>query len=554
MADADVCIVGSGPGGGPLAMKLAQAGFKVVLLERGRRYRREEYLHSHKQGWEVTTTAMQDDEARVGQGEYSWPESDVLGDEHPELRSVSNGKPINRLGKIGSVSVLRVLGLGGSTLHYQALAERLHPHAFKIHSRDGVGVDWPVDYDTLAPYYKEAESILGVSGPRHEAPLPAHPLSYATQWVKRASDSLGYAMEASNVAILSQPYQGRGPCKKTSGCVRGCPSGAKSSVDVTFIPAAEKTGNLRIEYHSHVYAVQTRPDGSADAVLYFDKDGKEQKQKAAVIVLSAGTAESSRLLLNSQTAQFPDGLANSSGWVGRGVMQSMSVIHGLLAEEPLGSYRGLAGDSILRDFMDSDPANDFARGYHMEVSQAGGDMLGPNSYAGRLAPRWGRKGKDWMRSNFGNYVGLVAAGEQLPNPDNRIQLCPVVKDRFGLPVSRIRLRFGENDINMMKGMRRRMLEFRGALPAHSVVEEIYAYDMAYGGPELRGGCRMGLDAAASVVNSFGQCHDVPNLFVMDASVFPSGGTGLPSLTIEALSLRAGDYIIKESRTGSLKAK
>ena len=305
---ADVCIIGSGSGGGVVAKELAEKGINVVVLEAGRRY---DPLRDY--------TAARSDWATARWGNEKFKVA--------ALNKVTFGiRGTHRPGEVH--------GVGGGTLRYLAYAVRMVPDDFHTYSSDGVGMDWPITYEELVPYYRKVELELRVSGkagdpwtPFVEPYLnPPFPFSYANKIIKRGCDKLGIRLWPTAMARLSRPFDGRPMCVQCGDCSGGCMSGAKSSIDVTYLSKAEATGKMTLRPECIATRIEINPQGKAKSVIYFDKSGVEHEQKADVIVVSAGAVQSSRLLLNSTSKLFPDGLANSSGLVGKYFMQHLPLL------------------------------------------------------------------------------------------------------------------------------------------------------------------------------------------------------------------------------------
>lgn len=318
---------------------------------------------------------------------------------------------------------------------------------------------------------------------------------------------------------------------------------AKSSTLVTYLPKAEATGNAEIRPECAVTRINTDSRGKASSVIYFDKNDKECELKAKVIIVSAGSIQSPRILLNSKSSSFSDGLANSSGLVGKYFMQHLSYGADAVFPDRLDSFRSYGGASTF-DFAKTDRKNGFARGYYLAIKTLN---RAPASLANRITG-WGLHHKKYMRDNFGHIAGLSTSGEMLPDKRNAVELDPEKVDHYGMPVPRLTLETYENDKLILKAMETKLRE----LFAAANVKEIISMDYRPGsdGHNL-GTCRMGSNADSSVLNSYCQSHDIPNLFVVDGSCFVTSGTSNPALTIMAIAKRSAEYIVEEGKKGNL---
>lgn len=525
----DACIIGSGAGGGVVAKELSEKGLSVVVLEAGKRLDPLRDYTSARHDWEL----MHD----VNKSLFTVP----------ALADHTIGNQTGRLYRPSEAH-----GVGGGTLRYLAYVPRLRPDDFRVYTDDGVAADWPITYDDLVPYYRKVELDLGVSGlagdpwtPQVDPyPNPPFPYSYANKIIKRGCDKLGVKLWPAPMARLSRYFDGRPKCIQCGQCETGCMSGAKSSTDVTYVVKAEATGKAEIRPRSLATEIRVDNRGKARSVVYFDENGTEHEQEARVIVVSAGSIQSPRLLLNSASGAFTNGLGNSSGLVGKNFMQHLGVASTAVFPERIDSYRGFFGGATSQDFARTQAGNSFARGWRNDLHSG---IQGPVEMI-RGKQLWGRQLKTYMRHNYGHVAGVLASGEQLPVESNRIELDPEVKDKYGLPVPRITLEFSENDKAMQVAMQQNIKDIYDA----SGARQIQNISILRGSsPHNLGTCRMGNDPASSVLNSFCQSHDVSNLFVVDGSCFVTGGTANPSLTIHAIAVRASEYIVAEGKKMNL---
>ncbi len=534
----DAVVIGSGAGGGPCAYGLSVRGRRVLLLEAGPRYDPYKDYHLHEDDWEIR--GFPDRE----RGVYTFGEGQPLREDLGRLRSRNRAHGLfNPSPRRRYLRYFNVKGVGGSTLRYQGEAHRLHPKAFRIKSIYGVGNDWPIGYGDLLPYYKTAERVIGVAGPdadpyhpgRVPLPLPPHRLSYASRIVEKACARMGLRLIPNRVAILSRGYDGRPSCNYCNGCSYGCPIKDKGSIDVTFIPKAEATGRCRVVEGAHVFRLDVRK-GRVREVLYYDREGKERAARARVFVVACGAVETPRLLLNS-------GIANSSGQVGKNFMETLLWHSTALHPMRLDSYRGIPIDSEVLDYLFPGAGLPFASGFRLFATS--GVALGPVNFALMYLRGWGKGFQREMERSFGHTLSVGGIGEFLPNRDTFVEIDDKVKDRYGIPVARIHAFLGENEIRLLEFMSTKCREILEASGADEIVEEISSYDL-FAATHVFGTCRMGKDPGTSVVDPSCRSHDIPNLFIADASVFPSSGGGSPpSLTISAIGLRVAEYISRE---------
>ncbi len=553
----DAVVVGSGAGGGFAAMALAEAGMRVLLLERGRRFDPRRDFPMNHPDWEIRPRAFTGTETSKGDASLVPDEGAPLDPRYAHLRSTDlPGGASSRRSRRSPFRYQRVFGLGGTTLHYQGEAHRFPDHAFRPASLYGFGVDWPISYADLAPYYDRAEQILGVAGdpanpfkpPRGPFPTPAHRLSYASQRVAMGAAKLGWSLLPNSLALPTRSVDGRPPCQRSGGCVQGCIFGAKSSVDLTALRRGERTGRLHVQTEARVIALELGQDGRVNEVIYRHANGLH-KVPARVVVLALGALETPRLLLANHSASHPNGIANSSGLVGRNLMETVFALLNVRLDERIDAYKGPPIDARIWNFCRPSREGDARSGYVLGVSGTGGGFHGPVSYAHRM-PGIGLAHKAAMRARFGTVLTLFGIAEQEPRVGNRLTLADS-KDPDGVPLVRVESALSEVDLRAVDAMLRRLKELASASGAAEVLQQITSYDMA-AATHLGGTCRMGADPAASVVDHFGRGHDVPNLFIADASVLPGQGAGdSPSLTIQALALRTADRITTLARRHDL---
>ncbi len=528
---ADVVIIGAGAGGGVIAKELGEAGLEVIVLEAGKRYRPYDDYPTHVNDFELRATGVL-----------------LANDAVRDRYTTPDAKPFN---------YSRVKAVGGSTLAYHAMNPRFHESDFRVRSEDGVADDWPLSYAELEPYYTSVEFELGVSGPdgadanpfepprSRPYPTPAHPLNAASRAIKRGADKLGLHLVREPLAIPTKDWNGRPACINAGACRLGCKISAKSSIDVTYIPKAERTGKVRIRSESVAREIAIGSDGRARGVIYFDPEGHEQEITGRAIVVAGNAVETARLLLLSKSRLFPDGLANTSGLVGRRFMEHLTAFAYGVFPERLDPWRGVPTGGIIQDFYATNPKNGFVRGYTISVEN---DNQWPLATANSI-PGWGFEHKARMKEIFGHGVGLATDGEQLPDERNQVALDPVVKDNYGLPVPLIINTRFQNELAMIDSISatlRGILEAAGAreIPIQSFTPGNSAHYL--------GTCRMGTDPKTSVVDPWCRTHDVPNLFIGDGSVFVTGAAVNPALTISALATRTAVGIIAAFRQGEFR--
>ncbi|MBY8974319.1 GMC family oxidoreductase [Rhodobacteraceae bacterium NNCM2] len=540
----DVVVIGSGAGGSAAAWALAKAGVDVLLLEAGPRY---DYLSDYRldrPDWEQTgfpekvPTATRQTFAPLQPLEERWQ----------DLRSwnVIRGAKVSGDRRSPRGGYKHVVGLGGTTLYFTGEYHRMNPAAMRMFSDYGVAADWPVGYDELEPFYTEVENLVGTSGlgsgpgRRRSGPYPCPPLpvSYASRALATGFDAMGLTFEPNPLAVLSVPYDDRPPCNFCGGCNRGCPRGDKGTADVTFLRHAEATGRCEIRTGAEVVRLERGRDDRIAQVIY-RQGGEEHAVSPTAVVVACGAVETPRLLLNSATG----GLANGSGQLGRNFMETLSWVTVGLHPDPIGSHRGHPSDSICWDFNHPNAVDGIVGGFRLSPATAESNMSGPINYAARVVGGFGLEHKRRMRESFGRAIGLGAFGESLPNARSLVDLDPEERDAHGMPKARIHSYLAEHDILRLEAMASTVRDVLGAAGISRRIEESGTYD-EFGSSHVFGTCRMGVDPATSVTDPWGQSHEIANLFIADASVFPSSGGGeSPSLTISALAIRTARRLI-----------
>lgn len=541
--DYDVLIIGSGAGGGSAAWALTQAGMRVLLLEAGPRFDPQHDYRLDRADWELRSFPVKAGSRR----RHTVAGMQALDPSYAHLRSWNKLHGASNTGdRRRPVGYSHVCGVGGSTLHFTGEAHRLHPRAMRMHSDFGVAADWPLDYAALEPWYEQAEDLIGVSGPagdrqrprRRGCPLPPHAPAYASARLIDAAQRVGVHFQPNHLVALSQPYDGRPGCNYCGQCRRGCPRDDKGSVDITFVRKAEATGRLTLRTGCAVIAIQGGDRDRIVGVVYRDAQDQEHHARAGRYLVCAGAVETPRLLLNSADSRSPDGLCNESGQVGRNFMETLFWGSSGLFPQRLDGWRGLPADVICWDYNAPDAIPDVIGGVRMSIGTLENDLAGPVNHARRVAGGWGRQHHQRMLQTFGRVITLNGIGEFLPNQDSYIDLDPREADTLGQPLARIHSHLDDMALRRLDFMAGKIRELLRAMGVEELVEEHGSYDL-FNCSHVFGSCRMGSDPQRSVVTPGLRSHRWRNLYIMDASVFPSSGGGeAPSLTIQALTLRA----------------
>jgi len=556
VSEPEVIVVGAGAGGAVAAWALVQQGVEVLLLETGPRFDPSQY-GTHAQSWEVEPSVFDRVSEAPERKSYEPAPGEPLDPAFARLRSrgLTQGAP-SALASRRPFHWSRALGVGGSTLHYQGEAHRFPAHAFRMRSLRGVAADWPIGYEELAPYYERMERLLGVAGDpenpfkpkRGPYPQPAHALSPLSEWVGAGARKLGWHPLPNSLAVLSRPAPGRAACHYCNGCVRGCMVGAKGCVDVAVIPAAEASGRLRVRTGFHVSRLEHGPDGRVTGVLGHDEAGSEERLRARAVVLAAGAIETPRILLNSAGGTHPGGVGNANDQVGRRLMEFLYVLRYAVFDRPLESYAGLPIESRIWDFNGAKSEPEPPEGF--VLGQSCGIFEGPVGTALQAVPGFGVAHREALARRFGACATLIGVAEQLPRPENRVTLSEQ-RDRFDVPLAHVATRLDRSDLEVLSATWRRLGELAQAARAVEEPGQVTAYDWPYA-THVAGTCRMGRDPEQSVLDAEGAVHGRPELVVADASVFVTQGAGdSPSLTIQALALRAAEALAERAKRGEV---
>jgi choline dehydrogenase-like flavoprotein len=554
----DVCIVGSGAGGGMTAYALTQAGADVVMLEAGGPW--DNATDSKMMEWPYQS-------ARRGRGSKERPFGEFDGciggwDIDGEPYTTAPGSKF---------AWWRARMVGGRTNHWGRISLRFGPDDFHRRSLDGLGDDWPISYDDVKPYYDRVDRLIGLFGSAeglHNHPdgifqPPPAPRCYELL-IKQAADKLRITCIPARLSILTQPLNGRPAWHHCGQCNRGCKSNSNFSSSGVLIPPAKATGKLTLVTSAMAYEVTTDGRGMATGVSYVDKKtGAVEHVQSRVVVLSASACESARLLLNSKSSRFPQGLANSSGVVGRYLTDTTGTdaagyIPKMVDHVPH-NEDGVGGNHLYMPWWLDNRSLDFPRGYHIELwggldTPSYGVMGGIHKYPN--AGGYGKSLKDDYRHYYGATVGFSGRGEMIPNADCYCELDPMTVDRWGIPVLRFHWKWTDHEYNQVRHMQQ---TFRAIV--HEMGGEVFSpmparehgFGIADGGQIIHelGTTRMGKDPGNSVVNAHCQAHDVPNLFVADGGPFVSQADKNPTWTILALAWRTADYITEQRKAGTI---
>jgi len=538
----DFAVVGSGAAGAVIARELSQAGFSVVVLEQGPRLSAADFEHDEFKYFYLS--GITNDPALSPQ---TFREDPSQTAQRPQWGN----------------SLWYARMVGGSSNHFTANYWRLHDSDFKERSLlgaiAGTGfADWPISYAELEPYYTKVDWDIGVSGlagacpsdpPRSKPyPMPPLPVKSSGALLERGARKLGLHPFPAPMAIVSQGYRGRPACAHCGFCIGfGCEVMAKSSTLYTMIPEAEATGRCEIRPASYAFQVAMNARGRTTGVLYYDAHKQEHLQKARAVVLSANGGETARLLLNSANARFPQGLANSSGMVGKYLMFNQGAGVHAQFEHELNEYKSVQVTRILHDFYESDPKRGFYGGGGIDA------RMGPNPAIWALAaggdlPGFGADLKARLEA-YPRSMMSTAHCTSLAVETNSVSLDPVLKDAWGIPAIRVTYKDHPDDLATARFLQEHAFQIMQAAGAEKVWKA--PLRLARGGVHLLGTCRMGEDPASSVVDKYHRTHDVPNLFLCDGSSFVTSGRGQPTMTIQALAFRAADHIGVFAKRGEL---
>jgi choline dehydrogenase-like flavoprotein len=538
----DFVVVGSGAAGGVMARELAQAGLTVVVMEQGPKLNPRTYTHDELRDWYLG--GLTNDAVKNPQ---------TFRDDGAKKAEVQKFKPALWYGRT----------VGGGSVHFTANFWRFHEIDFNERSVlgaiAGTGfADWPITYADLEPYYTKVEWEIGVSGlagvnpfdPPRSKPYPMPPLPVKSSGVlfERGARKLGWNPVPAPMAINSVSYRGRPACVHCGFCHGfACEVRAKSSSAATVIPEAEATGRCEVRTESYVFRIETDKQGRATGVTYFDRDRKERFQRARAVVVCANGAETPRLLLLSASSRFPNGLANSSGLVGKYLMFNSNGRAVGVFEHELNEYKSVQVTRILHDFYDSDPKRGFYGGGGLDARMG----PQPTTWAIRTASEgapWGSAFKARLK-DFPRTMQIATHGTSLPVESNNVTLDPELKDAWGLPAIRTTYKDHPDDLALTRFLVDRSAEILEAAGARRVTKAPVTPQTT--SVHLLGTCRMGNERATSVIDKYHRTHDVPNLFLCDGSSLVTSGRGQPTMTIQALAFRAGEHIARFAKRGEI---
>jgi len=559
----DVVIVGVGAAGGILAAELSKAGMKVIGLERGPRLATEDFTPHD----ELRFFQRQDLRPNVKRQPVTWrPNADARATPLPVLNYGNQA--------------------GGGTVHYGSVSWRFHEDDFRARShtierygatvipQDSSLADWPLSYAELEPFYDRAEYELGVSGKagnvqgnkidggnvfeaprRRDYPLPPLRDDQSGVIFRGAASKLGYHPFPTPRAILSQDYNGRPGCTYCGFCQAfGCHVGAKSSILVTKLPEADATGNFKLITGAMCYRVNSDNSGRVTGVAYYGPDGSDNTIEAELVILSPFIYDNTRLLLLSKTDRFSNGLANSSGEVGKHLTAHMMPnVFVAFDDRYVNVFMGPSAQKHTIDDFNADNFDHggvgFIRGSQISIgtiSVQGGPIGATTFNPPSGIPRWGAAYRDYLAKYYARQAAMVAQTENLPYPDQTIDLDPNVRDQWGLPAPRLTYDWRRpNELARVEFMMQKMEELGRTMGA----AHVWRSPLGPGAPGAHheGGTRMGNDPKTSVVNRYGQSWDIPNLFIIGSSTFPSMSGFNPTLTIQALAYMSADAIVNRYR-------
>jgi len=510
-----VVIVGSGAGGGTLANELCQQGVKVVVLEAGRHHAPDDFINDEWRSFK----------------QLAWLDTRTTSGSFRVARDFPN------------LPAWICKTVGGTTVHWAGCCPRFMPHEFKTSTYyDGVEcnmLDWPISYDDVAPYYDRAEEKIGITSTHGIPQLPANN-NYKV--FANGAQRVGYKrFHTGRYAVNPVPRDGRPASIQDGFSFQGDKTGAKWSTLVAELPKAARTGKLDLRPESHVIRIGHDDRGLVTGVTYIDGDGLEQFQRARIVAVAGNAIETPRLLLNSASSLFPDGLANSSDQVGRNYMRHLTASVYAIFDKPVRMYRGEPMAGHIEDEAPNNPERGFVGGYYLQLLSLGIPFMAAFMDPGGFGPEFTS-----AIEGYENMAGMWLVGEDMPQATNRVTLNHDVRDQYGQPVPNVHFDDHENDLTM-----REHAWSAGEALYQSVGAVRTIRTPPYPATHNIGTARMSTRPDDGVVNAFGQAHDVPNLFVSDASQFTTGAAANPTLTIVALAIRQAEYIVDQLKTNAI---
>lgn len=524
----DVLIIGAGASGAAIAWSLLETRMRILCLEQGPHLAHTDF------------PSLKDDYELSRYGKFSCD---------PNVRRLKQDYPINV--DDSCITPVNFNAVGGSTINFLGHWPRMRPSDFYTKTLDDVAEDWPLDYATLAPFYDMNDQVTGVSGlkgnpayPDYAPPLPPIPIGTLGQTLAKGFNKMGWHWWPSDVSILSQDYDGRQKCVNAGTCDLGCAAGAKGGTNFTYWPILTKAGvEVRTECRVREILINQQT-GFATGVLYHGPDGQLHEQNAEMVIVACNGIGTPRLLLNSKSKLFPDGLANRSGMVGKNLMfHPLTGVSGVFSE-PMRGHEGPMACSILsQEFYETGTTRNFTRGYGLYSGRSTTPMTYALGGYGIDDPiPWGAEHREFMDNIYPYLAGLTVVSEDLPEEHNCVTLDPDIADSDGIPAPKITYRLGENTSKMLRHGEERAKEILLAAGAKKVLSKAGGKVWWRAGWHQMGTCRMGNDPKNSVVNSWGRSHDIKNLFIVDGSIFVTAGAVNPTSTIQALALYIGDRI------------
>ena len=560
----DVVVIGSGAGGGTTVKVLTEMGVKVTLIEAGPMLNPNKDFKEHMWPWEV-------DHRGVGPNAENYFGKDIYPFGYflaPNGYWNIPGEPFT-VAEGSEFKWFRSRITGGRTNHYGRISLRFADYDFKPYSFDGLGTDWPITYVEMAPWYAKAEDFIGITGTREgirSAPdgkfLPPIPPRVHEQLAMRAGQKLNIPVIPSRMAMLTKSIHGRAACHYCGQCGRGCRTASAFTSSQAMIFPAMKTGNLSIINNAMARELLVDDNGRVKAVSYIDKTTRTEKQiRCRAVVVAASACESARLLLNSKSTKFPNGIANGSGQVGRNLTDTVGYSLGGNVPALEGMMRhnsdGIGGMHVYVPWWELDKKNkDFPRGYHIEISGGYGmPQIGSFRGVAAKAEGYGSRLKDAIRQSYGAQVSFAGRGEMIPNEHSFCEIDPTVVDQWGIPVLKFSFRWSEYEVKMVQHMHRTftdLIQAMGGTPNAKPFPQ-NASAVSVGGEIIHeaGTVKMGADPKTSVLNKYSQAHEVRNLTVVDAAPFNGNPDKNVTLTIVANAWRSAEHLADEMKKGEV---